>query len=76
MDDGGKRKRFEIQERINGAVDLGMGMMYVTLSAYAFRWPLLWEQYGKSRVQWLCGGAILYGGFRLYRGLMRWRSRS
>ncbi len=66
----------DTEERINKAtlgfkssLDIGMGVLYILIPIYALLIPSISEQYGKGLVYSLGVLFILYGGFRIYRGI-------
>jgi len=66
------RNREERNEKTNlsfrSSLDIGMGILYLIIPAYAFAMPALIEQYGKTSVYVIGGLFILYGFIRIGRG--------
>ena len=52
-------------------VDIAMGFLYMFISFYCMTLPMILEEYGKATVYTLGGLFILYGLFRLFRGLTK-----
>jgi hypothetical protein len=58
-------------ESFRSAVDLAMGTLYVVVSVYCMKMPLLRENYDEGTVYGLGILFSLYGIFRLFRGGQR-----
>lgn len=54
-------------------VDMAMGVLYLTISAYCMQFPAILEEYGKTTVYVLGALFSFYGLFRLYRGFVKAR---
>lgn len=61
----------QAKESFRSAADLAMGTLYVVVSVYCIKMPLLRENYGNGTVYSLGILFSLYGIFRLYRGGLR-----
>lgn len=53
------------------SVDIAMGFLYMFISFYCMSLTMIIEEYGKATVYTLGVLFILYGLFRLYRGLIK-----
>ena len=56
------------------SLDMAMGVLYIIISGYAMKMDFIIERYGKTTVYVIAGLFIFYGGFRMVRGILLFRS--
>jgi hypothetical protein len=61
--------------QFRSSIDLAMGVLYMIISGYAMKTKFILELYGKTVVWILASLFILYGLFRIYRGLQFYKNR-
>ena len=63
-----RNRKQSVYKQFRSSLDIGMGVMYVTISLYALKIPGIMENYGSTLVRVFVALFVFYGAFRILRG--------